>query len=61
MSRFGQVDCLQELDGKNVHRLENVLTMDIILRGLFDRLYLWLDPTVRLWLRVVRLIPIRPF
>jgi hypothetical protein len=46
MSRFGGVDVVEELNGENVHRLENVMTMSANLHGLFDTLVIWFESTV---------------
>jgi hypothetical protein len=35
-----------DLNGNNIHRLENVLTLDIGIHSLFDELKLWFEPTV---------------
>ncbi|KAG8944193.1 hypothetical protein FRC03_002148 [Tulasnella sp. 419] len=44
LDRFGGV-FFEELDGENVHRLENIMTMDPIVHGKFDSLNLWLEAT----------------
>jgi len=36
----------QELNGKGIHKLQNVLTLHSDLHDLFDTLQLWLEPTV---------------
>jgi hypothetical protein len=46
MERFGQVNGFLELNGPNIHRLENVITMEIGFHTLFDRLTIWLEATV---------------
>ena len=37
-----------ELNGKKIHRLENVMTMHSELHSIFDDLGLWLEATVSL-------------
>jgi hypothetical protein len=34
----------KELNGSGIHRLENVLTLNLIARTYFDELQLWLEP-----------------
>ena len=46
MERFGQVLGVEELNGADIHRLENIMTMDGTLRTLFDSLGIWLEETV---------------
>jgi hypothetical protein len=36
----------QELRGKNIHRLENIMTLDSPIHHYFDTLRFWLEPTV---------------
>lgn len=43
---FGYKPHLDELNGLNIHRLENVITLDPNVHDLFNRLSLWLVPTV---------------
>jgi hypothetical protein len=50
MMRMGAVLVPDELNGADIHRLENVLTMEEGLHSLFDKLGLWLEATVRLYL-----------
>jgi len=45
MDRFGYRQIPFELNGNNIHRLENVLTLDIGIHSLFDELKLWFEPT----------------
>ncbi|KDQ61386.1 hypothetical protein JAAARDRAFT_190164 [Jaapia argillacea MUCL 33604] len=45
MERFGQVYGEEELDGSNIHRLENVMTLNPDLYEFFDTLHMWLEPT----------------
>ena len=40
---FGIIDVLTELDGANIHRLSNVLTLDAIIYTSFDGLDLWFE------------------
>ena len=46
MERFGQVNGFLELNGPDIHRLENVMTMDPSMHTFFDCLALWLEATV---------------
>lgn len=46
MERFGQVLSVDELDGAKIHRIENVMTMDVGIHQLFDSLAIWLEATV---------------
>ena len=46
MERFGQVLGVDELNGADIHRAENVMTMDMTLHTLFDALGIWLEATV---------------
>ena len=46
MVRFGQVLGVEELNGADIHRLENIMTMDETLHTLFDSLGIWLEETV---------------
>ena len=46
MERFGQVLGVDELNGADIHRMENVMTMDMTLHTLFDALGIWLEATV---------------
>jgi hypothetical protein len=43
MERFGQQGFMDELNGPKIHRLANILTLDIYLHTHFDRLALWLE------------------
>ncbi|KAF5378312.1 hypothetical protein D9615_008803 [Tricholomella constricta] len=45
MDRFGYQRIPSDLNGNNIHRLENVLTLDVGVRCLFDELKLWFEPT----------------
>lgn len=47
MMRTGNVLVPDELNGAKIHRLENVMTMEQGVHGMFDRLALWLEATVR--------------
>jgi hypothetical protein len=47
LSRFGNVLYFDELNGRNIHRLENVMTMGIEYQFWFDNLMIWLEATVR--------------
>ena len=46
MERFGQGHVLNGLNGPGIHRLQNVMTLDTGIHQLFDRLDIWLEPTV---------------
>ena len=46
MDRFGYKRIPSDLNGNNVHRLENVLTLDVGVHCLFDELKLWFERTV---------------
>jgi hypothetical protein len=46
MERFGRVSGFLELNGPNIHRLENIMTMDVRTHVAFDRLNIWLESTV---------------
>lgn len=43
--RFGQIRAIEELTGMNLHRLENILTLDAVLHRHFDSLAIWLEKT----------------
>jgi hypothetical protein len=47
IQRYGEVLVPDELNGSDIHRLENVMTMDSNKHDLFDKLQLWLEATVR--------------
>ena len=40
---FGNIDVLAELDGANMHRLSNGLTLDVNIHLVFDDLELWFE------------------
>jgi len=46
MRRFGHDQLPDDLNGDNVHRLENVMTMNTIHHGWFDSLGFWFEQTV---------------
>lgn len=46
IERFGNVSIISELNGVAIHRLENIMTMDITLHALFDKLCIWFEETV---------------
>jgi hypothetical protein len=46
MDRFGYRHIPFDLNGNNIHCLENILTLDIGVHSLFDELKLWFEPTV---------------
>jgi hypothetical protein len=43
LSRFGQINTIKELNGKSVHRLENILTWSSEVHQWFDGLKIWLE------------------
>jgi hypothetical protein len=43
VNSFGGIDVLAELNGTNLHRLSNGLTMDSVLHTFFDNLSLWFE------------------
>jgi HNH endonuclease len=43
INNFRSIDILTQLDGENIHSLENGFTMDMGLHGLFDDLHLWFE------------------
>ena len=43
MESFGIIDVLAELDGANIHRLSNALTLDGTIHTSFDGLDLWFE------------------
>jgi len=46
MDCFAGVKVTNELNGPNIHRLENVITLDVGVHGLFDNFFIWLEETV---------------
>jgi hypothetical protein len=46
MDRYGDVLVPDELNGSDIHRLENIITMETGKHDLFDTLQLWLEGTV---------------
>lgn len=44
MKLLGAVDFAKELQGQNIYRLQNVLTLDVSAHCRFDTLDLWLMP-----------------
>ena len=47
MKCFGGVKVEDELNGNQIHQLENIITMDSNIHTSFDNLQLWLEPLVR--------------
>ncbi|KAI6012252.1 hypothetical protein EDC04DRAFT_2905058 [Pisolithus marmoratus] len=45
LDRFGYSSLQEELNGPNIHRLENVITMEPSLHHLFDSLQIWFTET----------------
>ena len=43
INSFRSIDMLSQLNGDNIHSLENGFTMDVSLHGLFDDLHLWFE------------------
>ena len=46
MEWMGAIDVVKELNGNGVQRLENIMTLDVGIHMLFDRLNLWFEATV---------------
>ena len=46
MERFGQVLGVEELNGPQIHRIENVMTMSVNFHLAFDSLRIWFEATV---------------
>jgi len=46
MERLGQVLGVDELNGADIHRMGNVMTMERGLHDLFDSLGIWFEATV---------------
>jgi hypothetical protein len=46
MDCFAGIKVTEELNGPDIHRLENVMTLDVGVHGLFDSLDIWLEETV---------------
>ena len=46
MERMGAINVIKELNGNGVHCLENIMTLDVGIHMLFDRLNLWFEATV---------------
>lgn len=58
LERFGYAHILQGINGKLIHRLENIMTMTTTVHDAFDRLALWFEATVRSYNTLVRALPI---
>ena len=43
LERFGYEKAFGELNGSGIHRLENILTLDLHVHRLFDTFRLWLE------------------
>ncbi len=43
LNRFGCTNIQQELTGANIHRLENVMTLEVNVHYHFDKLLVWLE------------------
>jgi hypothetical protein len=43
LDRLGYTSILEEVQGANLHRLENVMTLDVRLRRCLDELMLWFE------------------
>jgi hypothetical protein len=54
MDRFGYKDIAENLNGKGVHHLENILTLDMVVHHYFDNLKLWFEPTAGILLFYVK-------
>jgi hypothetical protein len=46
MDRFGYKKIFEELNGRNIHRSENIFTLDINVHAGFDALEIWFESTV---------------
>jgi hypothetical protein len=46
MERFADILVSDELNASDIHRLENIITMDPTKHGHFNSLKLWLEATV---------------
>ena len=46
VDRFDYRQIPFHLNDNNIHRLENILTLDIGIHSLFDELKLWFEPMV---------------
>jgi hypothetical protein len=44
LDRFGYKIAFEELNGAGIHRLENVITLDLSVHTFFDTSQLWLEP-----------------
>jgi hypothetical protein len=47
IQRFGNVSVIDELNGEKINRLENIITMAMDVRDLFNQLLVWFEETVR--------------
>ena len=54
IDHFGGILITEELNGPNIHRLENVLTMGIDLHTRFDNLLIWLEEDSVGWMVKLR-------
>ncbi|RDB29757.1 hypothetical protein Hypma_013833 [Hypsizygus marmoreus] len=45
IEHFGGVSIMEELSGQAAHRLENVLTLDLVFHSFFRQFYIWLEAT----------------
>lgn len=52
LESFGYRGIIQALTGEKIYYLTNILTLDHQLRGWFDKLELWFEPTVRICFHV---------
>jgi hypothetical protein len=45
LDQFGQIRTIDDsdLNGNNIHRLENILTLDKVVHEWFDQLKVWLE------------------
>ena len=46
MKCFGYGDLPGKLNGVGIHRLDNIMTLDSYIHGLFDKLRLWFEAVV---------------
>lgn len=49
LSIFTEINIVEDLAGNRIHRLENIVSMNLYCHQLFDDLYLWLKPV---WVRL---------
>jgi len=55
MDYFAGIKVMEELNGPNIYRLENIMTLDTGVRVLFNNLDIWLEETVCFVIRMLGL------